>query len=135
VTDWKIAMICLLPMMFGGAKLRTWGALFGASLAALFAPFIAAFVAIDIIAAALVLTHPMNIAQRAIGSLFVGMVFFELGFILSEGHQHDILLSSLLWLGWAQWAILAAWGLYDLFGYYSRRFSPNRRAMLGRARD
>jgi len=129
VTDWKIAMICLLPMMLGGAKLRTWGALFGASLAALFAPFIAAFVAIDIVAAAVILRQPLGIAQRLIGLLFVGMVFFELGFLISEGHQQELMLSGLAGLGWAQWVILAAWGLYDTWGYCSSRFGPSRRSL------
>lgn len=102
----------------------------GAALAASMLPYISAFVAIDIIAAAIVLRHPLGIAQRLIGVLFVGMVFFELGFLISEGHQQALMLSGLSGLGWAQWAILAAWGMYDAWRYCVRRFSPDSGAAL-----
>ena len=135
MSDWKLAMICLLPLVLSPAKLRTWGALLGASLAAMFVPFLGAFVAIDLIAAALVLKHPTNCAMRAIGALFVGMVFFELGFLFSSGNQNELLMASLQVMGWMQFAILLSWGLYDTIRFVIRRAGPDRSAVLGWARD
>jgi hypothetical protein len=129
VSDWKVAMLCLLPLMWGQAKLRTWGALFGASLAALFAPFLSAFVVIDLVAAAVILRAPAGFAQRSIGALFVGMILFEIGFLLSEGNQQGLMLSGLQALGWAQWAILATWGAYDAFRYCFRGAGPVGRSL------
>lgn len=117
MTDWKVAMLCLLPLMWGQAKGRTWSALFASSLAALFAPFLSAFIVIDLIAAGIILRRPAGIAQRSIGALFVGMILFEIGFLLSEGNQQGLMLSGLQALGWAQWAILATWGAYDAIRY------------------
>lgn len=135
MTDWKIAMLCLLPLMADPAKMRTWGALMGASLAAMFAPFLAAFVVIDLIAGAIVLRHPRGCAQRMIGLLFAGMVFFELGFLISDGNQRDLLMTSLVALGWAQWAMLATWGAYDAAGYCIRRLGFARRSLVAERRD
>lgn len=120
-------MLCLLPLMLewarmkDGRKLRTWAAMMGASLAAMFAPFVTAFVVIDIIAAAVVLKRPASCAQRMIGLLFVGMVFFELGYLISPRNQHGLLMFGLQGLGWMQFAILAAWGCHDVLGYYLDR--------------
>jgi len=122
-------MICLIPLMFGQAKARTWAALMGAALAASVLPFMAAFVVIDLIAAAVVLRRPAGIAQRMIGLLFVGMVFYEIGFLLSDGNQRGLLVASLVALGWLQWAVLAGWGAYDACGYCLRRFGLARRSV------
>jgi len=64
-----------------------------------------------------------------------GMVFFELGFLFSSGHQNELLMASLKFMGWAQLAILLSWGLYDAWRYCVRRLGPYRRAMPGWARD
>ena len=135
MTDWKIAMLCLLPLMMQPVKLRTWGALFGASLAAMFTPFLSAFIVIDILAAAIVLKSPAGFAQRTIGALFVGMIFFEIGFMLSERNQADLMLSGLLAIGWAQWGVLATWGAYDALRYCVRRFGLDSGSLPVGARD
>ena len=126
-------MICLLPLMLGQAKFRVWAALLGAALAALFMPFLSAFVAIDLIAAAIVLRRPAGVSQGLIGGLFVGMVFFELGYFLSPGNQQAFMLSSLAAIEWAQWFILMAWGLHDAWGYCIRRVNAHRRPVIARA--
>lgn len=123
VTDWKFAMLCLLPLMWeqvrlrDNRKIRTWAAMMGASVAAAFSPSVVFFTVIDILAAAIVLKRPACTAQRMIGLLFVGMIFFELGFLISEGHQQTVLVAALSGLGWMQFAILAAWGSHDAIRY------------------
>ena len=137
-------MVCLLPLLAIGSPLRFWGvpvpwgargrvwlALFGSSLAALvFAPFgIFAFAAIDGIAAALVLKRPRGETQRAIGLLFVAMLFAHLGFYLALRLQpgpHDYTAYTQFnhLLGWLQWACLLSWGI----GYAVERSAGTRRA-------
>lgn len=99
-------------------KLRTWAALFGASLATIAFPSVGAYVAVDIIAGAIVLRHPAGCAQRVIGFLFVCMVLFELGYLLSAQQQGEFLVSSLRGIGWMQWLVLAAWGGSDVLRHY-----------------
>ena len=130
MSDWKIAMVCLLPLLamgspvrlFGfpvpsGRKLRTWLALFGAAVAASFfaADNIIAFAVIDAIGAWLVLGHPRGETQRAIGLLFVGMLFLHIGFFIAGWMQpgsYDATgyANYNRLLGWLQWAFLALWG-------------------------
>ena len=131
MTDWKIAMICIMPLLawrlvlFKASwrdylfcpKLRTWAALFAASVVASYTPSVGAFVAIDIVAGAIVLRHPAGLAQRLIGFLFVCMVLFELGYLLSEQNQAQFLVTGLTGIGWMQWCILVAWGACDVLGY------------------
>lgn len=126
--DWKVAMVLLVPLMWCPAKVRTWGALFGASLVAAFMPFLSAFVVIDLVAASVILRRPAGMSQRAIGALFIGMILFEIGFLISEGNQQSLMLSGLRAMGWAQWFILATWGSYDAFRYCFRRLGLDRRA-------
>lgn len=128
---WQIAMVCLLPLLAAGSprsfmgvslpwgkKARTWLVLFGAAFAGHFvAPGnIWGFALIDGIAAALVLQRPRGETQRAIGLLFVAMLFTHVGFYMGgrlqpgpydlEGYAHFNRL-----LGWLQWAFLATWGV------------------------
>lgn len=124
MSDWKVAMLCLIPLMWGQAKTRTWAALFISSLAAMFAPFLSAFVVIDLVAAGVVLRRPAGLAQRTIGALFVGMILFEIGFLFSAGNQVDLLRYGLQCLGWAQWTVLATWGAYDAVRYCVHRLGP-----------
>lgn len=122
-------MLCLLPFMFFGdrkAKLRTWGALFAASLAAMVFPYVGVYIAIDLIAGAVVLTRPAGIEQRLIGLLFAGMAIFDIGFILGGQNDPDQYVRFMLILGWAQAAILAIWGAHDILGRYLVRHRVGR---------
>lgn len=131
MTEWKLAMIAITPLLAWNLilvraswrkvlhcpRLRTWVALFSASLATSVMPSVGAYVAIDIIAGAIVLRHPAGLAQRMIGFLFVCMVLFELGYLLSDQQQTAFLVTGLTGIGWMQWAILALWGTCDAVGY------------------
>lgn len=128
---WPVAMVCLLPLLAAGSPMRlagvhipwgkrgrTWLVLFCAGFAGtLFAAeLIFAFAAIDGVAAAMVLKRPRGEAQRAIGLLFVGMLFVHLGFYLACRMQpgpHDFTVYAQInrLLGWLQWACLLSWGV------------------------
>ena len=126
-------MVCLLPLLAVGSPVRLWGVhlpsgrkgwtwlvLFGASLAALMfsGPSVWPFAIIDGLAGYFVLRRPRGEAQRAIGILFIMMLFLHLGFNLAVRLQpgpHDFLgyvMANRL-LGWLQWACLASWGVGD----------------------
>ena len=126
-------MVVLLPLLAAGSPVRLWGVrlpsgpkaqawlvLFGASVAALLfsGESIWPFAIIDGLAGYLVLRRPRGEAQRAIGTVFIMMLFLHLGFYLAGRLQpgpHDFLgyvMANRL-LGWLQWAILASWGVGD----------------------
>lgn len=119
-------MLCLLPFMVGDmAKLRTWGALMGASLAALAAPSVVFFVIIDLIAAAIVVfPRPMNDTRAGIATLFVAMVLIEIAYVITLQDYGTLLFNICRGIGWAQLLILLSWGLHDFIrvgGFGERR--------------
>ena len=111
---WIIAMLALLPLMRGRARLRTWLALMSACAAAWIFPTIAAHIAIDILAGAVVLKRPKGLAQKIIGFLFVAMILFSTGYLFSSQSNPLSLQSGMIVMGWLQWAVLLSWGVYDL---------------------
>lgn len=111
-------MLMLAPMMRGNQMLRTWVALFGASVATFFFTGVPAFVAIDAIAAALIIARPSGLAQKTIGALFVCMVLLDLGFYLSPQENVDLFRAILTGIGWFQWAVLLGWTGHDAWGRY-----------------
>lgn len=127
MSEWKIAMLCLLPLMFGGAKPRTWGAVMGSSVMAMFLPMLpAAYLVIDIACGGLVLVRPAGTAQRAIGLLFSFMAIIDLGYLLSPQLAPLTYYWTLSVLGWGQFAILACWGAYDTGKAIVLRYGPRR---------
>ncbi len=126
-------MVCLLPLLAVGSPVRLWGVhipagrkgwtwlvLFSAAMAAgLFTgTAVWPFAVIDALAAFLVLKRPRGEAQRAIGTLFIMMLFLHLGFYLAcrlQPGPHDFLgyVQFNRLLGWLQWACLATWGGVD----------------------
>ena len=133
MSDWKIAMVVLLPLLAVGSPVRLWGVhlpsgskgrtwlvLFSASVAAMLfsADSVWPFAIIDGLAGYFVLRHPRGEAQRAIGTIFIMMLFLHLGFYLAcrlQPGPHDFLgyvMANRL-LGWLQWACLASWGVGD----------------------
>lgn len=140
-------MLLLLPLLVAGErgllrqKLRAWTAMFGASLLAIGALYlpvsqIAAYIAIDLIAGAIVLRHPAGVAQKAIGLLFVMMVLFHIGFKLA-GNPWNMggYLNAQLVVGWLQLACLFAWGVDDVLGRAYRRYGIARRQAVARRSD
>lgn len=144
MSDWKIAMVCLLPLLAVGSPLRLWGVhipwgkrgrtwliLFGAAVIGGFfsAGNIMAFAAIDAVSAWLVLKHPRGESQKAIGLIFVMMLCVHIGFYVACRMQpgpHDVegYAAFNRLLGWLQWAFLLSWGATSAVV----RFVHNRRA-------
>ena len=124
---WHIAMLCIAPLMLGREKTRVWMVMLCASIATYVAWGPVWFMAIDLIAASVVLAKPRGLAQRAIGGVFAAMVLHSLGFFLSPQDGSAQYVTALSALGWVQWLILAIWGLVDgwrnigsWFGAYER---------------
>lgn len=136
MSDWKIAMVILLPLLAVGSPVRIWGVhmpagrkgwtwlvLFCSALAGgLFAgTSVWPFAVIDAVSAWFVLKRPRGEAQRAIGTIFIMMLFLHLGFYLAcrlQPGPRDFL-GYVYWersLGWLQWACLASWGIGDAMG-------------------
>ena len=124
MTHWEMAMLGLAPLMRGHQMLRTWLAVMGASVATYFVHDPMGYMAIDAIAAAIVMARPSGLAQKAIGALFTLMVLFDLGFYLSPQHGWDLFVSALSFVGWVQWLILVGWVGHDAFRRYRGWASP-----------
>jgi len=125
VSEWKLAMLMLSPFMRGKQKLRTWLAVAGASVATFFVTDPVGYLAIDAIAAAVVVARPSGLPQKAIGGLFVFMMMFDLGFVLSPHAGWDLFASLSTAVGWVQWMILGAWAGHDALGRYRNWADPH----------
>ena len=134
MTDWKLAMLCLLPLMWGGAKPRTWAAVIGASLMAMVSPYEpASYLAIDLFCGGLVLAKPAGLSQKTIGILFAIMAVIDTGYLLSPRADNGITYYYILsTIGWVQFAVLAAWGAHDAGTTLARRFGNNRHKVAHR---
>lgn len=117
MTDWKVSMLILLPLMWKPAQWRTWAALMSNSVAASIFPFVIAYVFIDGISAAFVLKRPRGLAQRAIGLLFAGMVLSHVGFLLSPQASELLHWKANMLIGWLQLACLLLWGASNVGEY------------------
>ena len=98
--------------------LRTWAALFGASIAAFWIYSPLGYLAIDLIAASLIVARPSGLAQKAIGALFVCMVLFDLVFYLSPQADVELFRATLTGISWVQWLILGTWIGHDTWRRY-----------------
>jgi len=140
---WFQAMLCIVPLLLASGmsgagwrawwhrtepKMRAWAAMFLASLAtyaldpqAAHVPFVT-YACIDFLAGLAVLASPSGLYSRALGTLFLVMMLMD----LMAGYQGQdgagSYQSTMLFLGWAMWAILLAWGAHDagksLAAYY-----------------
>lgn len=117
-------MLLIAPIMRQKPMLRTWAAMFGASIAALYSPSLAGYMVIDGIAAAIIMSRPAGLPQRAIGALFALMMVFDLGFYLSPQQGWDLFVAASTAIGWVQWAILGVWAGHDAWGRYIRWSDP-----------
>jgi hypothetical protein len=124
LTSWNYAMFAIAPLMRGRPMLRTWFALSAASFLAWHSTGLVAWIAIDAIAAAIVVSRPSGLAQKLIGALFVGMVLFDLGFYLSPQANSGLFIAVCTAIGWFQWAVLTGWIGHDLWRRYRNWDSP-----------
>lgn len=109
-------MVFILPLMFGGGgKLRVWAALIGSAFAAMAFPPVAvtAYIAIDTVAASVIMHRRISCAQKIIGAIYVLMICFHVGFLLSSGGNAMLYTDVNRFLGWLQLCCLAIWGAYD----------------------
>lgn len=135
MSDWKLSMLCLLPLLWVGNRhavyglpwgplARTWAALFCASLVAGLFPYdsVRTFAVIDFVTACIVLSSPKGETQRLIGFLAGGMVFVHAGFYSSyagrlqpgpEGFEGYVALQR--GLGWVQFIALLTGGGYEAY--------------------
>jgi len=67
--------------------------------------------AIDVVAAYLILRvfHPINIAQKLIGTLYISMVFWHIAFVWGNQGQAPLYTSFQNVIGWLQLGVLVAW--------------------------
>jgi len=140
---WFQAMFCIAPLLLASSisgaswrvwwratepKLRAWVAMFLASVATFVLspsadhmPF-AAYVCIDFLAGLAVLASPSGIYSRAIGVLFLLMVMIDAGAGYRGSDGMGLYQTTMLFLGWAMWAVLLVWGAHDagksLAAYY-----------------
>lgn len=126
MTLWHAGMLALLPVLWAGARARTswaarakvhtWVALMVAGCIPWLLPAMAvpAYIGVDAVAGAIVLRRPAGCAQRAIGACFALLVMFHVGFLASyaPGNEYMYYQANTA-TGWAQFALLAVWGLAD----------------------
>ena len=143
---WKFAMLTLLPLIcvqqgrVPTHKLRTWLALFAASIAAhVVTPAVGHvpllwYIVIDTAAAWIVLARPAGIAQKLIGLLFAAMVLFHVG-VLMRGAEHanGIYYAFQMSAGWAQFLVLAGWSGNDVGRSVWRRLGGGVHSAAGQA--
>lgn len=120
MTWWQIAMFASLPLCLGPVRLRTWATMLASGLlgrlfSMLYAEPILAFVAIDVVAALIILSRPKGTAQHYIGCVYVGMIISHIGYIIASNPlaktvYYDLLTAA----GWLAWFILLAWGAGDV---------------------
>ncbi len=125
VFAWFLFMAAVAPFMTEARKLRTWLALFTSALAANLLPYPEAYLLLDFAAAWIVLIHPAGAGQKAIGWLFVGMLLFDVGFILGGSENPALYSTAMIGLGWVQSLILFAWGAHDAY----RRWAGDSRSL------
>lgn len=131
MSDWHIAMLAILPLTVWArprrsVRVRVWLAMMIASGAAYIYPSIWAFVAIDLIAAVIVLIPPRNLWQKIIGGLFLVMAFIEIGYAGSvvsylynfSSAQPDptLLRQTNIVIGWAALSVLFIFSGDDWLG-------------------
>jgi hypothetical protein len=103
--------------------------MFGASMATYVVHDAVGYLAIDAIAAAIVVARPAGLPQKAIGLLFVWMMMFDLGFLLSPHAGWDLFAALSTGIGWLQWCILAGWEGHDALRRYRDWAYPVRGAL------
>jgi hypothetical protein len=137
--SWYIAMIFVLALMLTQRtathwpvnKLKVWAVMIGSGMIGTMSaelsldptPSVQWF-AIDVIAAYLILRvfHPINIAQKLIGTLYISMVFWHIAFVWGNGSQAPLYTSFQNVIGWLQLGVLIAWSSGDVGKAIIRRF-------------
>jgi len=115
---WILAMAVILPLVLTGPRCRTWVALAGAFVLSTLWPDVRWYIAVDLICGTIVLLHPVGMAQRMIGMIFAAMTLFSVGYLVGGEQSPGLYTQWQHILGWAQWAILAVWGGYDVFWHH-----------------
>lgn len=147
LTPWKLSMLTVLALLcWQGSrghwpwhKLRTWAALFVTSVGAMLltpqtghTPFMT-YIVLCIAGGVVLLWPPATDWQKAIGLIFVAMVFFHFGaWATGKAHGGEAYHKMLSIAGWGQFFILLGWSLDDGLGKAFRRFVDLVRRPLAR---
>jgi hypothetical protein len=116
LTTWTLCLLALGVLMRGPAMWRSWVALLAASVAGKVFADPAAWVLIDLVAAAIVIYPPRKGFQKVIAAGFAGMMIFELGWLLSERMNANFVVNAGSFCGWLQLAALLMWGIDERYG-------------------
>lgn len=141
--NWHFAMIAVLVLMLCQRtathwpvnKVKVWAVMFGSGLLGILSanlshdptPSVQWFV-IDVVAAYLILRvfHPINIAQKLIGTLYISMVFWHIAFVWGDQGQAPLYTWFQNVIGWLQLGVLVAWSSGDVGKAIVRRFWHSR---------
>jgi len=133
---WIMAAVAVSFLMRTAEQWRTWAALVVSGSVYLFVPAnaIFGFLLADFLAGAIVITHPAGLSQRIIGSLFLCMVFFHVGFLISQVLNSTVNGSlygeANRFVGWLQLACLGSWGLHHVGKTVRSRLWPARHPLV-----
>lgn len=128
MTYWQLAMILTFPLCLHPSRLRTWGAMLASGMlghlaSSFYAAPVVLFVAIDTLAALVILARPKGTAQQYIGLVYVGMICSHIGYVFASNPLAITVYYQLLTAaGWLAWGILLAWGAGDVGKRVSARF-------------
>jgi len=96
--------------------------MYAASLATFISGHPVWFLAIDAVAAAIILRQPRGAGQRLIGGIFLIMVCMNGGFYCAELigglPSYESYIDTMRHWGWAQWLVLLVWCSYDFLGHF-----------------
>lgn len=127
----ETAMLCVLPLMWGGARPRVWLALMAGHFLSWAFPYASAFILLDLLTAGVVLSRPAGEHQKLIGLLSIGMAMTGIGYFISteiigNAGQPGAYGNVLRTLGWLQIIVLAFWGADGVGKYLVRRSGGSR---------
>ena len=131
MNELQLTLVLVLPLLAVGRgpikqKLRCWLALIANSYLSTLSTQVGYFIAIDLMAAAIVMSYPSSAWQRLIGLCFVTMGFVSIGTASGQimsglmGYT-NLAFDFFVALSWLQLATLFCWGSYDFYTYRHHR--------------
>ncbi|MCJ8334951.1 MAG: hypothetical protein MJH10_11970 [Epibacterium sp.] len=142
-TLWHVllALSISIPLSLQSKRMaRVWLVFAASSLAAWTYQSLPFYIAIDLMAATVVLAKPRCAWQKAIGMVMLCMATMTIGFMISEvAHVHGLLSAppnqDRLWqvynaLSWAELALFFVWGGNDWFFRFARDYPSGSWSVL-----
>ena len=142
-TLWHVLLALSISIPIGLRNVRmarVWLVFAGATLAAWAYQSIPFYIAVDLIAAAIVLAKPRCVWQKLIGVIILTMATLGLGFMISEvafawGYvsstpNQAALWDVYMWLSYFELAVFFLWGGHDAMGRFIGYSSGRTRSIL-----